>query len=163
MDPEWGETPQSPEHLIRFLDKILHPSHLNNNTLDDFRDLVAKYVFAHYVKHSAKSPEHFEQYIDVIATTLQMNEHHPKSWNILRIFHRNLKRHQPTVCPKLEVMRDDFVDKTMVWDMILYIQVGHLMHEAESASSNLPNLYKLMGFDANATKEIWDMARTCWR
>ena len=171
VDPEWGETPHSPAHLIRFLDKILNPSHLDSNTLDDFRDLVAKYVFAHYAKYTAKSPDHFELYIEVIATTLKVSlnslkghtEHHPKSWNILRIFHRNLQRHQPSVCPKLEVMRDDFVDKTMVWDMILFIHIGHLRHEAGLTSSNLPNLYKLMDFDLNATKKVWDMARTCWR
>ena len=173
VDPEWGETPYSQRHLIRFLDKILNPSHLDNNTLDDFRDLVARYVFAHYVKYNAKSPGHFEQYIGVVSRTPKLlllqnsmkrhAEHHPKSWNILRIFHRNLQRHKPSVCPKLEVMRDDFVDETMVWDMILFIQNSHWQHEAEVTSSNLPNLYKLMDFDLNATKEIWDMVRSCWR
>ena len=152
MQGLWMDCPESQEYLIQFLNKILDPSYLDTNTLDDFRDMVANYVFSYYVN---SAPE-FERYIDILPRSL------PRSMKILRIFYRNLQRNKPTVCPKLEVMRDDFVDYKMVPDMLAVILGKFKRVEANLAYHHLSDLYKLMGSDAESCKAMWDLGREKW-
>ena len=153
--------PDSPEYLVRFLDKILNPSYSDNNTLDDLRDLVAHYVFAYHVH----SPDKFEEFLDIFSRQMRQvrpEYHNPRSLKILRIFYWNLQRDQPKKCPTLEVMRDDFVDFAMVLDMFAFIQRGLKFSEATSTLKYLPNLYRLMDSDAMATRAIWYLGRGTW-
>ena len=156
---EWCNFPDSPHHLIRFLDKILNPSHLDKDTFDDFRDLVANYVFAYYANFP---PDTFQRSISSWSRSLVRNVHNPKSIKILRIFYRNLQRHQPKECPKLDVLRDDFVNETMVYDMFTIITRRFKMHEATLTMNQLSDLYRLMDSDAEATRAIWDCGRETW-
>ena len=139
------------EYLIRFLDKITSPSHLDNNTLDDFRELVALNVFSYYVNYDAKQ---FEEMIDACSSFVRQRA--PKSFKILRIFYRNLQRDKPTVCPKLEVMRDDFVDFKMVHDMMIFIWQRYFDLEYSSNVRYLPTLYQSMDSDAETTRKTWE-------
>ena len=153
--------PESPEHLIGFLEKILKPSHLDNNTLDAFRDLVAHYVFSYYLHSGARPAEYFENYVHWFDSG-RIDIRHPKSCNILRIFYRNLQRHKPSECPKMELMRDEYVDFAMVWDMLSIIQFRFIEFEVRFTRAALPNLYRLMGSDAHKTFALWDKARDRW-
>ena len=157
-EQQWEQDPTTREpdfyYLLRFLKKITSPSYIDGNTLDDFRELVANHVFSDYLLHDV---EVFEAMIARVAHLL--GQHDSKSFKILRIFHRNLHRNQPTVCPKLEVMRDDFVTTTMVHDMLFFIWQRGMHHDYVSTMRHLPNLYKLMGSmgsNVEATKEMWD-------
>ena len=123
LQGSFGSLPDSSAYLIQFLEKILNPSHLDKDTFDDFRELLANYVFSYYVN---LPHDFFREIVDDfcrrVARTPQF--HNPRSFKILRIIYRNLQRNQPTECPKLEVMRDDFVDFKMVGDMFAFIQTG---------------------------------------
>ena len=157
----WNATPESPEYLIGFLEKILNPLHLDNNTLDDFRDLVANYVFSYYLHGRARHPTYFEEHVDWFES-LRIIHRHPKTCNILRIFYRYLKRQKPRECPKFDLMRDEYVDYAMVWDMLSVIQFRFIEFEGRFTVKTLPNLYKLMGSDVDATFAVWDKARDRW-
>ena len=141
------------EYLVQFLDKITSPLHLDSNTLDDFRELVAQNVFSVYGEFGDCEQHIFEEMVNHIQC---VQERAPKSAQILRIFYRNLQRDNPTVCPKLEVMRDDFVDFKMVQDMLCFIWQRYIHHDYASNVNFLPTLYKLMDSDADSTKAIWD-------
>ena len=159
-DPRWTECPASPQYLIRFLGQILNPSHLDNNTLDDFRELVANYVFSWYLNQDSESrvPRDFEEYLNLVESHLKREQHgyHPKSMNILRLFYRYLQRHKPRVCPKLEILKKDYVNWNMVNDMLLFIRLQQNMEENTATLIQLPNLYKSFGSDANSTQRAWD-------
>ena len=161
LQGSFGSLPDSSAYLIQFLEKILNPSHLDKDTFDDFRELVANYVFSYYVN---LPHDFFREIVDDfcrrVARTPQF--HNPRSFKILRIIYRNLQRNQPTECPKLEVMRDDFVDFKMVGDMLAFIQNGLKTSEATSTRNHLPNLYRLMNSVAEATRAIWDRGRRTW-
>ena len=162
-DPQWSMTPEgtmsaSSANLIRFLGKILNPTHRDINTLHEFRNLVANYVFSWYLNEDADT---FEKYMFFWEKLLD-SKCNPKSSKILWIFYRNLQRDKPTVCPELEVMRDDFVDYAMVRDMVFFIRANHIYFEGVITSRCLPDLYKMMGADAEATKKVWNKARECW-
>ena len=47
LQGSFGSLPDSSAYLIQFLEKILNPTHLDKNTFDDFRELVANYVFSY--------------------------------------------------------------------------------------------------------------------
>ena len=162
-DPQrlWSATSESPEYLIGFLEKILNPLHLDKNTLDDFRDLVANYVFSYYLHDRARHPTYFEDYVDWFES-LRIKHRHPKTCNILRIFYRYLKRQKPNKCPKLDLLRDEYVDYEMVWDRLSVIQFRFIESEGRFTVKTLPNLYKLMGSNAEATFAVWDKARDRW-
>ena len=156
-----------PAQLSGFLQNILNPSHLDNNTLDDLRELVAKHVFSYYLHREPDSLEEyvsFEEFVHWFESVQWAGApaHHPKSCNILRIFHRNLQRHKPMECPKMELLRDEYVDYAMVWDMLSFIQFQLIEYEAQCIVNVLPTLYKLMDSNATATSLIWDKARYRW-
>ena len=157
-DPQvhWKKYTESPEYVIRFLDKILSPFHLDSDTLDDFRELVANHVFSYYRNYDA---EFFDYHMTVGRNT---REHPPRSIKMLHIFYRNLQRDQPTICPQLEVMRDDFVNYTVVVDLLQIIMQRCSEYDASSTVSHLLNLYKLMGTNTGSTKAIWDSGRDNW-
>ena len=59
-------------------------------------------------------------------------------------------------------MKFDHVDMAMVMDMLMFIQLHQFSHEAAGTLQHLPSLYKLMGSNASATSEVWDIARNHW-
>ena len=155
QDPEEVrvENNHKSEYLVRFLDKITSPSHLDSNTLDDFLELVAQNVFSVYGEFGDCEHRVFEEMVNHIPF---VRERAPKSSKILRIFYRNLQRDKPTVCPKLEVMRDDFVDFQMVHDMLFFIWQRYIHLDYASNVKYLPTLYKLMDSDAETTRKMWE-------
>ena len=149
-----GKNKHKSEYLMRFLDEITSPLHLDNNTLDDFRELVAHNVFSFFVEDQVEA---FEEMVNVCtSSTHERNPKEPKAFKILRVFYRNLQRDQPTVCPKLEVMRDDFVDFKMVQDLLFFIWQRCVHVDTVSTIRYLPTLHKLMDSDAATTKAMWD-------
>ena len=154
-DPKEVHHPEQ-ECLVRFLDKITSPSHLDNNTLDDFRELVANYVFRCF----AIGDYDVETFAEMVNGIPCMQGGTSKCSKILRIYFRNLLRHKPTMCPKLEVMRDDFVDYQMVEEMLIFIWQKYIYHDSFSTVRHLPTLYKLMDSDATITKAMWDWGVT---
>ena len=137
--------------LLHFLDNITSPSHLDNNTLDDFRELVAQCAFWYHIHSDANF---FED--NVRFAELAVKERNPKSFKILRIFSRNLQRDQPTLCPKLEVMREDFVNYQMVYDLLYFVWSRCTAYYHISTIKHLSNLYKLMDSDAKSTMAMWE-------
>ena len=141
------------EYLVRFLDKITSLSHLDSNTFDDFRELVAQNVFSVYGGFGDYEHPVFEGMVNQIPC---VQEQAPKSSKILRIFYRNLQRDKPTVCPKLEVMRDDFLDFQMVHDMLFFIWQRYMHLDYASNMEYLPTLYQLMDSDTETTGKMWE-------